>query len=242
MEDVPRWTIEELTRRAAAALAGAPATDGVRPGAMTGRGREVPDARAVRWYASIGLVDRPVGGRGRGARYGVRHLRQLVAIKRLQAEGWSLADIQARLAGADDDALGALAPIPDVALAAEAPDVPAAVATLPEPGSSPPSGGRRTDRFWASPAAPTVEFTGSGHGARPSPAGSPDLPSGTPQVVPLTGLELAEGVLLVLRRPPGAADLPVLAEAARPLLTTLHALGLTPSASPSADLTPGAPR
>jgi hypothetical protein len=39
------------------------------------------------------------------ARYGPRHLRQLVAIKRLQAQGLALAQIQARLTGATDAVL-----------------------------------------------------------------------------------------------------------------------------------------
>lgn len=117
MEDVPGWTLEELTRRAALALSGeVPAGD--RAGVAGGRPRELPDRRAIRWYASIGLVDRPIGGRGRGARYGVRHLSQLVALKRLQAQGWSLADIQGRLAGADDATLLALAALPEQAVAA----------------------------------------------------------------------------------------------------------------------------
>jgi hypothetical protein len=47
------------------------------------------------------------------ARYGRRHLLQLVAVKRRQAEGRSLAEIQAELAGATDEALAAVARVPD---------------------------------------------------------------------------------------------------------------------------------
>src|SRR4029077_9416572 len=68
----------------------------------------------------------PRSRRGRVARYGRRHLLQLVAVKRRQAEGRSLAEIQAELAGATDDALAAGArlpgtqPVPDVFPAAPA--------------------------------------------------------------------------------------------------------------------------
>ena len=91
------WTLDELVRRAAAALAG-PAY----PGSPNGRVRDVPDRRTVRWYATIGLVDRPAAMQGRTALYSVRHLRQIVAVKRLQAQGRSLAEVQAELAGATE--------------------------------------------------------------------------------------------------------------------------------------------
>lgn len=102
------WTIDELAARVAAALDG-PAY----PGAPNGRVRDVPDARAIRWYATIGLVDRPSAMRGRTALYGSRHLLQLVAVKRRQAQGHRLADIQAELAGATDEALRRIAELPE---------------------------------------------------------------------------------------------------------------------------------
>jgi DNA-binding transcriptional MerR regulator len=80
----------------------------------------VPNERLVRWYVTVGLVDPPLSRRGRVARYGRRHLLQLVAVKRRQAEGRSLAEIQAELAGATDEALAAVARIPDTQ---PAPDV-----------------------------------------------------------------------------------------------------------------------
>ena len=98
------WTLDELVARVSAALGAADY-----PGAPNGRVREVPDRRAIRWYTTIGLLDRPAGMRGRTALYGPRHLAQLVAIKRRQAQGRSLAEIQAELVGADDDALTQLA-------------------------------------------------------------------------------------------------------------------------------------
>src|SRR5947208_6021892 len=130
------WTIDELAARVAAALG-----DGY-PGAPNGRVRDVPDRRAVRWYATIGLVDRPAATRGRTALYGPRHLLQLVAVKRRQAEGRTLAEIQAELTGATDTTLRRIADVPADLLdgPADAPppvrprfwaDRPAAAAPLP---------------------------------------------------------------------------------------------------------------
>lgn len=59
---------------------------------------EAPDRRTVRYYASIGVLDKP-RAEGREVRYSTRHLAQVLAIKRLQAEGVRLAAIAERLAG-----------------------------------------------------------------------------------------------------------------------------------------------
>lgn len=75
----------------------------------SGRVSEVPSRRTIRYYAQHGLLDKPVRFEGRTALYGKRHLLQLVAIKRLQAQGETLADIQARTAGATNDTLTRLA-------------------------------------------------------------------------------------------------------------------------------------
>lgn len=99
------WTLTELAARAAVAL-------GDTAGQASARVREVPDARTIRWYQTTGLVDRPLALRGRTALYGRRQLLQLVAIKRLQAQGRSLAEIQAELAGLSTEALEAIADIP----------------------------------------------------------------------------------------------------------------------------------
>jgi hypothetical protein len=107
------WTIDELVERVGAALAAE------YPGAPNGRVRDVPDRRAVRWYATTGLVDRPSAMRGRTALYGPRHLLQLVAVKRRQAAGGTLAEIQAELAGATDAALADIARVPEGLLAAD---------------------------------------------------------------------------------------------------------------------------
>src|SRR4051794_9821068 len=97
------WTLDELCTQAALALT----VD--YDGQASGRVRDLPDRRTVRYYTTHGLVDRPAEFRGRVALYGRRHLLQLVAIKRLQTAGMTLAEVQARLLGRTDRALEKLA-------------------------------------------------------------------------------------------------------------------------------------
>jgi DNA-binding transcriptional MerR regulator len=66
------------------------------------RVQAVPDARTVRFYQGSGLLDRPLRYDGRQAIYGFRHLLQVLAVKRLQAHGLSLAQIQRALHGRTD--------------------------------------------------------------------------------------------------------------------------------------------
>src|SRR5947209_8713778 len=101
-----QYRIDELAERAAGALA---ATGTVPPSA---RVTALPDRRMLRYYTTLGLLDRPVEVRGRVAYYGRRHLLQIVAIKRLQAAGVSLAEIQRRLSGASTSDLEAIADLP----------------------------------------------------------------------------------------------------------------------------------
>jgi hypothetical protein len=117
------WTIAELADRAAAALA----ADG--SAQASGRVRDLPNERLIRWYTTIGLVDPPLGRRGRTALYGPRHLLQLVAVKRRQAAGRSIAEIQVELAGATDAALARFAALP-------APPDPASTDLPPTPGTT----------------------------------------------------------------------------------------------------------
>lgn len=94
------WNIDELTDLAQAALR-ASAYDGQRSGQV----RDFPDKRTIRYYTTLGLIDRPAEIRGRTAFYGRRHVLQLVAIKRLQARRLSLGEIQRALIGVDNDVL-----------------------------------------------------------------------------------------------------------------------------------------
>jgi DNA-binding transcriptional MerR regulator len=57
----------------------------------------VPNARMLRYYTTLGLLDPPSGTRGRQATYDDHHIEQALLIKRLQAEGRTLGSIQAQL-------------------------------------------------------------------------------------------------------------------------------------------------
>jgi DNA-binding transcriptional MerR regulator len=94
------WTVGELVGEVAARLA-------VLPLQKNGQIRSVPDERTIRYYGTLGLLDRPAM-RGRTALYGMRHLAQVVAIKRLQQAGRSLAEIQAMWTQLTDDTLASL--------------------------------------------------------------------------------------------------------------------------------------
>lgn len=72
-----------------------------------GRVSAAPDARTIRYYQTLGLLERPAIV-DRQARYGRRHVLQLLAIKTLQAAGLPLAGIQERLYGLSDSELEAL--------------------------------------------------------------------------------------------------------------------------------------
>lgn len=95
------WTLAELVAEAASWIA-------TLPPPKNGQVRAVPDERTVRYYAAMGLLDRPSAMRGRTAIYGKRHLAQVIAIKRLQSAGHSLADIQAMWSTLDDLTLARL--------------------------------------------------------------------------------------------------------------------------------------
>ncbi|HEY2697407.1 MAG TPA: MerR family transcriptional regulator [Pseudonocardiaceae bacterium] len=132
-----QWTIDELAQLVGEALGADYA------GQTNGRVREVPDRRTIRWYTTIGLLDRPAAMRGRTALYGRRHLLQLVAVKRLQADGRTIAEVQEALLGAADVTLDELAHL------AELPVAPPSAARLASPAAPP-------ARFWAArPASPS---------------------------------------------------------------------------------------
>ncbi len=200
MTELASWTLDELVQRVAAVLAG-PAY----PGAPNGRVRELPDRRAVRWYTTTGLVDRPVM-QGRTAQYGARHLHQIVAVKRRQAQGRSLAEIQAELAGATEDALRRVAAVPDE---------PAVEPATPRARPARPN--RR--RFWADPPAAADPAASAG---------------GADTVTSLAAVRLPGGALLLLPAQPDEDDIHAIHSAAGPLLELLAERGLL-SGLPSLD-------
>ncbi len=67
---------------------------------IDGRVAPFPDARTVRYYQTLGILKKPIRYEGRNAIYGYHHLLQLIAIKLLQRQGLSLAQIQNALAQA----------------------------------------------------------------------------------------------------------------------------------------------
>jgi DNA-binding transcriptional MerR regulator len=95
------WTLPELVAEAASWIA-------TLPEPKNGQVRAVPDERTIRYYAALGLLDRPAAMRGRTALYSRRHLAQVIAIKRLQGAGKSLADIQTMWPTLDDLTLARL--------------------------------------------------------------------------------------------------------------------------------------
>jgi DNA-binding transcriptional MerR regulator len=184
------WTLEQLPDRVATLLSGN------YDGQSNGRVRELPNGRTIRWYTTIGLVDRPATTRGRTAMYGPRHLLQLAAVKRLQAAGHTLAEIQEQLLGATNDQLADLAQVPRM-------DV-----TWPEPST-------RVEGFWRS-ATHTQEPGGSDDSVTPTVTNVHGIRIGDSVTV----------VLDAATRAPDVDELAAIEAAAAPLLDLLGRLGL----------------
>ena len=210
----PRWKIAELAEVVGGALASVGQAE-----QPSGRVRDVPDLRTIRYYTTLGLLDRPLAMKGRTAYYGWRHVWQLLAIKQLQAHGLALVEIQTRLAGADDRTLKKLAQVPH-RLVRGAWTAAGQGRRFPEADAPP----RRA--FWA---------------AEPAIGQSADV------LQPVAGasaaacqalhIKLGEGATLVLEGvEPGACDrdkLTAIEPAARGLINQLRQLGVTqpPSAA-----------
>ncbi|MFI6923666.1 MerR family transcriptional regulator [Nonomuraea spiralis] len=187
------WTIGELAERAARALRA-----GAQP--VNGRVRDVPGERLIRWYTTIGLVDPPLTRRGRIARYGRRHLLQLVAVKRMQAAGHSIAQIQTALAGATDTTLEAAAGVDG-----------AHVPHRPGEGDAPRA------RFWAERPGRPAPTTSEG------PLGDGHVEGGPAGGGVVAGVVLQNGVRVLWDggRPPSEEDVQAVLAAAGPLLAVL---------------------
>jgi len=217
MIDAPTlWTLDELAGRVDAALSVG------YDGQASGRVRDVPDPRAIRYYTTLGLVDRPIARRGSTVLYGPRHLLQLVAIKKLQARGLPLARIQVELAGATDQQLQRVARLPRSRS-------PAAAVPAPEAAVAP----SRAGAFWKRAASADMPLPALGAGLageEPAPAG--ELPTERPaehsDVATLQGVRLADGVTLLLdqARPLREGEVRAIQAAAEHLLQALRARGL----------------
>jgi hypothetical protein len=215
METERRYTITELADASAAAL------DALGIAARNGQVRDRPDTRTIRYYSALGLVDPPAEMTGRTARYGDRHLLQVLAVKAMQARGASLADVQRALVGASEAELRrAVGPGLPAALAG------APAATMPADGHDAPA--PRDHPFWRTPPSPPPAE---------SPAAAPALDAGDPamQVRPLVAVPLAAGATLVIEHAGSGGtdtddwlDLEALRTAAAPLLAYLTRAGLVP--------------
>lgn len=191
------WTLDELTAQVALALS----VD--YEGADNGRVRDVPDRRTIRYYTTLGLIDRPTAMRGRTAFYSRRHLLQLVAIKRLQVRGATLVEIQEKLLGLNEAGLRRLAKLPSEdridAGAAPAPAEPTRAA------------------FWKTAAAPVLAASSS----------EPDATSPVYRdaaALTLQGVPLTDDVTLLFAagRSLEDDDLEAIRASAAPLLQLLH--------------------
>jgi DNA-binding transcriptional MerR regulator len=190
------WTLPELVNEVATRIAALPAP-------KNGQVRAVPDERTVRYYGTIGLLDRPLAMRGRTALYGRKHLAQVVAIKRLQHAEKSLDEIQALWPTLDDDTLARMSGV-TLALAPAKP--------------------KRRERagFWKDAPAPAPEPV-----VQPPPSAPPVQPG-----LELR-MELAPNVVLALSVVDESvsispADVRAIRDAAAQLIAELANRGLTP--------------
>jgi len=205
------WTLTELVADAATRIAALPAP-------KNGQVRAIPDERTVRYYATLGLLDRPAMMRGRTALYGARHAAQVVAIKRLQTMGRSLAEIQQLWPTLDDAALARMSGV----------ELPAAARTS----------GRNS--FWKRAPASDAGAggwdggdAGAAGGRGGGAAGGPGSARGALEL----RVELAPGVVLSLSHfeesaAVSLADVRAIRAAAAPLLAELVSRRLAPHADP----------
>ncbi|KAF0248939.1 MAG: MerR family transcriptional regulator [bacterium] len=95
-----KYTLEELSQAVTNMLG----KQGLLDAQQDNRVSAAPDARTIRYYTTLGLLDRP-SIIGRQAYYGYRHLLQIVTIKALQKLSLPLSEIQAKLYGRSDQEL-----------------------------------------------------------------------------------------------------------------------------------------
>ncbi len=206
MDAAAPWTLDELTSRVADATQ--------RLGLLQANGQvaDVPNARAIRWYTSTGLVRRPQQ-RGRVAFYGPAHLREIVAIKRLQSQGLTLEQVQQQLLGKSDDDVRVIAGVPD--------DLEAAVVVADVPARS----------FWAAEVADAVFSDALDVTGLPEPADVAAASVTAPADATRVALADPSGVTVVLpttTRTPTADDVQAILSA---VVETLVARGLLASSS-----------
>jgi hypothetical protein len=194
------WTLPELVAEVAARITALPAP-------KNGQVRAVPDDRTVRYYMTLGLLDRPSSMRGRTALYDQKHVAQVVAIKRLQAMGRSLSEILQLWPTLDDRTLARMSGV-ELPVATAAPTraefwkrgpVPSEVAgTAAMPDEGPDTAGAAPP-IAAPGASGRVGATGTAFGLAPGPGVRATVlpPRPVPGPIELR-IELAPGVVLSL--------------------------------------------
>lgn len=226
-----RFTISDLRTLAARALHAADYTP-----AASARVRAVPDTRTIRYYTTLGLIDGPAQMRGRTAYYSDRHVLQLVAIKRLQANGMSLSEVQETLLGITKAKLSRIADLPDGFWDAADEYLNSPQKAQRQPGPVPPpaveaSAETRREDFWAVAAAVSrdVVQVNGGNGKAKQPK------SATTNAALLSRclrISLQPGVELSIELPTetnhSGVDLDRLHVSARPLIDELMRQGLLP--------------
>jgi DNA-binding transcriptional MerR regulator len=196
----------ELVGEVAARMAALPAP-------ANGQVRAIPDDRTIRYYGTIGLLDRPAALRGRTALYGARHLAQIIAIKRLQSMGRSLAEIQALWPTLDDATLSRMSGIALVGHAAPT--------------------ARARDAFWKRGPAHEAATAAPATAAIEDEAAAPSFgPASPPRPSVELRIELAPNVVLSLSVPDESvafspADVRAIRAAAAPLVAELAGRQLT---------------
>jgi DNA-binding transcriptional MerR regulator len=187
------WTLSALVGEVERRIAALPAP-------RNGQVRAIPDERTIRYYGTIGLLDRPSAMRGRTALYGRKHVAQIIAIKRLQSMGRSLAEIQVLWPTLDDHTLARMSGV-----------------ELPAPSKAPVRA-----EFWKREAQTSIP------GADAIRADAPVPSAGARSAAPVElRLELAPGAVLTLSVDESAAvtltpaDVRALRAAAAPLLAEL---------------------
>ncbi|MBL0217901.1 MAG: MerR family transcriptional regulator [Myxococcales bacterium] len=198
-----QWTLPELVSQVAERIAALPEP-------RNGQVRAVPDDRTVRYYGTIGLLDRPLAMRGRTALYGPRHLAQVVAIKRLQSAGRSLAEIQELWPTLDDPTLARMSGVSHAVM------------------------GKRSGKseFWKQDGVAPAPTLAPVRRATPSPT----EPAVSPPAAVELRVQLAPGLTLTIevgdttRLALSPADVAAIRAAAAPLVTELAHRRLTPHA------------
>jgi len=198
------WTLPELVAEVATRI-------GALPAPKNGQVRAIPDDRTVRYYVTLGLLDRPSAMRGRTALYGKKHVAQVVAIKRLQTMGRSLSEIQQLWPTLDDRTLARMSGV-------ELPEAarPPARAEFWKRGPVP-SEAAGGDAPKMTPGAP-VSVGAPGGAAVAPPAGAPGAVELRIELGPHVVLSLSvtdESVVI------SAADVRAIRAAAAPLLAEL---------------------